>query len=45
MSQNGVLEDRELVAWDMDIRDACVFWAGRKFSRMSVLNYVLPVYL
>lgn len=45
MSQNGVLEDGELVGCDMGIRDACVFWAGQEFSRMSVLNYVLRVYL
>lgn len=45
MSQNGVLEDGELVACDVGIRDACIFWAGQEFLRMSVLNYVLPVYL
>lgn len=45
MSQNRVLEDGELVACDVGIRDACVFWAGQEFLRMSVLNYVLPVYL
>lgn len=45
MSQNGVLEDGELVGCDMGIRDACVFWAGQEFSWMSVLNCVLRVYL